>query len=74
MARPVGVGQCLKQSCELLVLGRDRVQEASDRLAAGEAGAAIALLVEIGEDGCVLVEEAPDPEAVDMHDDIAQVG
>src|SRR5438874_2704936 len=56
------------------MLGHDRVQEASDRFPAGQAGAAIALLVEIGEDRRVLVEKAPDPETVDVDDDIAQVG
>src|SRR5205814_956219 len=74
LARPVGVGQCLQQSCELLMLGHDRVQEASDRFPAGQAGAAIAFLVEIGEDRRVFVEKAPDPQPVDVDDDIAQVG
>jgi len=41
LARPVGVGQCLEQPCELLVLGHDCVQEISDRLTAGQAGATI---------------------------------
>src|SRR5207249_11791361 len=59
---------------ELLVLGHDRVQEASDRLSAGQAGAAITLLVEVGEDRRLLVEKAPDPKPVDVDDDIAQMG
>src|SRR5256885_1556469 len=74
LAQPVGIGERLEQPCELLMLGHDGVQETSDRFAAGQAGAAIALLVEIGEDGRVFVEKAPDPEPVDVDDDIAQVG
>src|SRR5436190_5256952 len=74
VGRVVRVGQSLEQPCELLVLGDDHVQEVSDHLAAGKAGVAVALLVEVGEDGSVLVEEPPDPEPVDVDDDIAQVG
>src|SRR5262245_1103895 len=73
LARPRGVGQCVEQPCELLMLGDDCVQETSDRLAAGQAGSTITLLVEVGEDRSLLVEEAPDPERVDVDDDIAQV-
>src|SRR6266511_6025433 len=73
-ARPVGIGQRLKQTRELLVLSDDCREEVSDCLAAGEAGATIPLLVEVGEDGTALVQEPPDPEPVDMDDDVAQVG
>jgi hypothetical protein len=74
LARPVSVRQRLEQPSELLVLGDDRVEEVSDRLTTGQAGAAIALLVEVGEDGSILVQEPADPEPVDMDDDVAQVG
>src|SRR5882724_13400722 len=74
LARPVGVGQCLQQPCELLVLSHDCVQQTADRLTAGQAGATITLLVAVGEDRSLLVEEAADPEPVDVDDDIAQVG
>ena len=70
---PVRIGRGLEKTRELLVLRDDRAQEVADRLATGEAGAAIALLVEVGEDGRVLVEEPPDPEPVDVDDDVAQV-
>src|SRR5262245_28882701 len=72
--RPVAVGQCLEQPCELVVLSHDGVQKPLDRLAADQTRASIALLVEISEDRCVFVEEAPDPEPVDLNNDIAQVG
>jgi hypothetical protein len=58
----------------LLVLGDDRRQDVCDRLGTGEAGAAIALLVEVSKHWSVLVQEPPDPKSVDMNDDIAQMG
>jgi len=51
LARPIGIEKRVKQTCELLVLGDDCGQEVCDRLAAGEAGATIPLLVEVGEMG-----------------------
>ncbi len=69
--RDHSAGQGLEQPHELLVLGDDRVQEVSGRLAASEAGAAIALLVEVGKEGSLLVEEPPDPKPVDVDDDVA---
>src|SRR6266545_7754475 len=74
LAGPVGIGKRLEQPRELLVLGHDRVEQVRDRLATGQAGAAIALLVEIAEDRRVFVEEASNPEPVDVDDDVAQVG
>src|SRR4030095_7687182 len=59
---PLGVGQGLEQARELLLLGDHGVQKVPRGLAAGEAGAAIAFLVEIGEERRRLVEEPPDAE------------
>src|SRR2546426_901465 len=59
---------------ELLVLGDDRLQEVSGLLAADEARTPKALLVEVGEEGSLLVEEPPDSEPVDVDDDVAQMG
>ena len=56
----------------LLVLAGDRIEKRSRRLAAREAGAPVALLVEVGEDGVVL-EEPPDP-SPRRDDDVAHVG
>src|SRR5258706_5811353 len=58
LARPVGIGKRLEQPCQLLVLGHDRVEQVRGRLATGQAGAAIAFLVEIAEDRRVFVEKA----------------
>src|SRR2546422_1734992 len=44
LARPLGVGQCLEEPRELLVLGDDRLQEVSGLLAADEARTPKALL------------------------------
>jgi hypothetical protein len=41
---------------------------------ARQAGAAIALLVEVCEEGIILVEEPPDPEPIDVDGDVAKVG
>ena len=46
LACPLGIGQALQETRELLVLRDDRVQEVSDRLASRQAGAPVALLVE----------------------------
>src|SRR5438876_11402080 len=62
LARPIGIGQRVKQTCELLVLGDDCGQEVGDRLSAAEAGAPTPLRVEGGEYGCDPVQDAPDPE------------
>src|SRR5438046_6559890 len=62
LARPVGIGQRAKQARELLVLGDDCCQEIYGLLSAGEAGAPISLLVEVGENGCELVQEPPAPQ------------
>src|SRR5207247_9823516 len=48
LARPLGVGQCLEEPGELLVLGGDRPPECPGLLAADAAGTAKALLVEVG--------------------------
>src|SRR2546427_2715885 len=72
LARPLGVGQCLEEPRELLVLGDDRLQEVSGLLAADEARTPKALLVEVGEEGSLLVEEPPDSEPVDVDDDVAR--
>src|SRR5437867_9434249 len=73
LARPLVVGQRLQQSRELLVLARDRVEQVPDLLAAREAGAAIALLVEVGEQRRGFVEQPPDPESVDVNDHVPKV-
>ena len=53
---PVGVGKGGEQARRLLVLADDRIEKRSCRLAASEAGAPVALLVEVGEDGVVRVQ------------------
>jgi hypothetical protein len=53
---PVGVGKGGEQARRLLVLAGDRIEKRSRRLAAREARAPVALFVEVGEDGVVLVE------------------
>jgi hypothetical protein len=73
LARSLGIRECLEQPGELPVLGDYRVEEVGRRLAASEAGAAIALFVEVGEERSGLVEERPNPELVNVDDDVAQV-
>src|SRR5437899_12868324 len=70
LARPLGVGQCLEEPRELLVLGDDRLQEGSGLLAAAEAATGKALLVDVGDEGSVLVAEPPDSEPVDGDYDV----
>lgn len=73
LTQPVGIGQCLKQSHELLVFSHDHCQEITDSLTAGKAGATIAFLIEVGEDGSIFIKESPDPKPVDVDDHVAQV-
>jgi hypothetical protein len=73
-ARPLVVGEHPEQPRHLLVLGDDRVAEVPNRLAAGQAGRAITFLVEVGEERTLLVQEPADPETLDVHHDVAQVG
>jgi hypothetical protein len=70
---PVGVRQRLEQAGQLLVLADDRLQEMAGALAAREAGTAVGLLVEVREDRRGLVEQSPDSQAVDVHDDVPEV-
>ena len=74
LTRPLVIGQRPEQPRHLLVLGDDGVAEVRDRLATSQAGRAKALLVEVGEERIILVEEPPDPETLDVDDDVAQVG
>src|SRR3989475_10275828 len=60
LARPLGVGQCLEEPRELLVLGDDRLQEDSGLLAADEARTPKALLVAVGEERSLLAAQPPD--------------
>ena len=71
---PLGVGKGGEEARRLLVLAGDRIEKHSRRLVAREACAPVALLIEVGEDRVVLVEEPPDPEPVDVDDDFAHMG
>jgi hypothetical protein len=56
------------------MFSNDCLQEVVCCFAAGEAGAAIALLVEAGQDGSIFIKESSDSKPIVVDDNISQVG